>query len=332
MAIINDSDASHVIYGTPNDDDIRGNGGGDDIYARAGDDVVDGGAGGDIIFGGRGQDEISGGAGVNDLFGGSGADVFVMSGVTDTFTDDFIGDFQFDIDRIDVRAWGASSIDQLKVLFRNDSRGDAVLDAFYNGYDHFLTIGDVRTQDLAARDFIFSNLGAQDITGTAFRDTLFGSTSGDIIRARGGDDVVLGGRGGDFINGGAGQDDLYGGAGEDVLYGSRGGDMQSGGGGDDTFDYRSIADSTVSNSDLVVGFSEGNDQVDLSAIDANRDVAGFQSFDFIGQANFSGAGELRFEHDGNRTIVLGSTDADASAEFRIVFTGSVDFTGADFIL
>jgi len=219
MAIINDNDQSHLIYGTSNSDTIHGNGGDDDIYARGGDDAVFGDIGDDLLDGGAGADTIVGGAGVNDLYGNLGADTFLMAAVVNGFSDDWIGDFQFDLDHIDVSAWGASSYDQLRYLLRTDDHGDATLNAFYNGFDHYLTIDGVKKSQLISDDFVFSNLGAQDIRGTIFADTLFGSTAGDLIAGRGADDILLGGFGNDAMNGGIGDDVLRGGTGADNLIG-----------------------------------------------------------------------------------------------------------------
>lgn len=332
MAIINDPDNSNLVLGTAFSDTIHGNAGDDDIYARSGNDFVSGDNGDDYLDGGRGNDVLVGGAGTNDLYGGIGADTFLMAGVVDGYSDDFIIDFSFDVDDIDVSAWGASSIDQLKFIMSTDRFGDATLNAFYNGFDHYLTIQDVEKSELVSRDFVFSELGAQVITGTAVRDTLFGSTEGDRIAASGGNDIVLGGRGNDVLNGGGGYDVLNGAAGRDVLTGSLGGDDLYGGAGSDIFVYRHLRDSTASNSDWIFGYKHGVDQIDLSDLDWNSDAAGTQTFDFIGGANFSAAGQLRFEQEGNDTVIYGNTDGDMAAEFRIVIDKLVNLDQSDFIL
>jgi len=332
MAIIDDNDRSHIIYGTAGDDIIHGNGGDDEIHGRSGDDTLTGNGGDDWLWGNRGRDVLNGGYGVNDMWGGAGADIFVMGAGSNASSDDWIGDFTFDVDRIDVSGWGASSFDQLRFLFRTDDHGDATLNAFYNGYNHYLTIDGSSEAALAERDFIYSDLGAQKITGTGFDDVLFGSTSDDKIVGRAGADTVLGGDGADILNGSLGDDTLVGGLGQDSLIGSRGGDMLYGGVGADVFVYRSLTDSQGDDSDLIYNFKEGVDQIDVSLIDANHDLDGKQDFDFIGEQGFDAAGQLRVVHENGNTIIYGNVNADSDVDFRIVLEGNVDLSGGDFIL
>ncbi|EBU8132029.1 hypothetical protein DLM20_25055, partial [Salmonella enterica subsp. enterica serovar Java] len=85
-----------------------GSAGNDTIYTGVGNDRAYGGNGHDYIDGGAGNDDIFGGTGVNDLYGGTGADYFSMSARGTGASDDFIADFEFDRDRVDVSAWGVS--------------------------------------------------------------------------------------------------------------------------------------------------------------------------------------------------------------------------------
>lgn len=332
MANINDSDGSNLVLGTPYKDVIHGNGGDDDIYGRTGNDFVAGDNGNDYLDGGRGRDVLVGGAGTNDLYGGLGADTFLMAPVVGGHSDDFIIDFDHGIDKIDVTAWGASSLDQIKFLMSTDRFGDANLNAFYNGFDHYLTIQDVTKSEVRADDFVFSDLDAQVIKGTNYRDTLFGSTDGDRIVGAGGNDIVLGGDGSDVLNGGVGNDTLVGGSGKDRLTGSAGADDLIGGVGADTFVFRHISDSTPDSTDWIYGYNHGTDHIDLSLLDVNKSAAGIQTFDFIGQADFTAAGQLRYEHDGNHTIIYGNTDLGSGAEFEIVLNKIVNLDATDFML
>src|SRR5258706_11736213 len=109
------------------------------------------------------------------------------------FSDDLIHDLTFDVDHIDVSAWGVSDFSQIKALLFANQFGDAALDAFYGGIDHFLTIEFVAPGQLISSDFIYSNAGPKTETGTDSADVLFGSRFGDTLDGRAGDDLLLGG-------------------------------------------------------------------------------------------------------------------------------------------
>lgn len=333
MATINGSDRSENIYGTDRSDIIYGNGGNDKIWGYYGNDDLYGGTGNDVIRAGAGADDLWGDTGVNDLFGGTGADVFHMSTRGTNANDDWIGDFQFDVDRIDVRAWGISDLSQINALLRTDDVGSAWFNASYNGQDHFLTIAGVWPDELISSDFIFSNVGAQDIVGTRYEDTLFGSLYDDSIIGGGGDDTVLGGFGNDRLSGGASNDRLIGGGGDDRLTGNAGRDVITGSGGKDIFDFNLTTDSVVgSNRDVITDYHRNEDVIDLSSIDANVLVPGNQAFSWIGTAAFSAAGQLRYFFSDHDTIIEGSVDGDSDPEFQIAINAHFNPNEVDFIL
>ena len=67
-------------------------------------------------------------------------------------------------------------------------------------------------------------------------------------------------------------------------------------------------------------------------MDANAQVDGRQAFEFIGQAPFTGAGELRwFKQNGDTIIEGNTTDATAGAELRIVLDPLLNLQASDFI-
>lgn len=216
MATFNGTNNRDIIRGTAAADAINGLAGADDLYGGDGNDLIDGGTGDDTLFGQGGDDRLVGGTGYNDLYGGAGADTFVMSARGAGLSDDLVWDFTFDVDRVDVSAWGISDLSQIQALLFTDNTGSAYLNAYYNGYAHYLTLDGVDPDDLIAADFVFSNAGAGTQTGTAYGDTLFGSRFDDVLIGGGGDDILLGGIGADRMTGGAGYDDLVGGLGDDV--------------------------------------------------------------------------------------------------------------------
>ena len=80
----------------------------------------------------------------------------------------------------------------------------------------------------------------------------------DRVAARGGDDRVIGGRGADRLAGGPGDDTLIGGPGRDTLIGGKGAD---------TFVFAAAGHV---GRDRILGFTPGEDRIDLGGVDADR--------------------------------------------------------------
>ena len=114
--------------------------------------------------------------------------------------------------------------------------------------------------------------------GTSGNDTLTGTASADSIRGLGGDDFIFGANGNYTLIGGAGKDTLKGGAGFDVLRG----------GGSDAFDFDRPAETkTGAQRDRIADFTQGDDLIDVSGIDADTTHGGNDAFQFIGSDPFS---------------------------------------------
>lgn len=92
--------------------------------------------------------------------------------------------------------------------------------------------------------------------------------------------------------------------------------------GADTFLFRSVAESEAGSArDHILDFTVA-DEIDLESIDSNASVAGNQSFRWVGTAEFSAAGQLRYEPDGaGNTIVQADVDGDLAADLEIVLRG-----------
>jgi serralysin len=169
----------------------------------------------------------------------------------------------------------------------------------------------------AALDFVGSSAGEITV-GTRFNDRLQG---------RNGADKLFGADGNDTLNGGDGSDTLEGGQGADRL---------NGGTGPDVFVYRDISDSTVVNAgrDTIAGFRQSQDDlIDLSAIDANTDVAGNDAFVFIGNATFTGLGQIRtYVNPSSDTVIEVNTTGSDAPDMRITLTGLVTLVSGDFVL
>jgi Ca2+-binding RTX toxin-like protein len=170
--------------------------------------------------------------------------------------------------------------------------------------------------------------GAVNLSGKTilFIDEIAFTAGNDVVNLTG---VAQGQR----IVTGTGNDSVIGGLGADVLIGGAGGDTLVGGGGADRFVYQALSDSPVAGADRL-GFAKADsDLIDLAAIDANLNLAGDQSFVFIGAAAFSGvAGQLRASSAGGLTVVEGDVDGVGGADLRIVLAGIVALGASDFAL
>ena len=363
---------SDTIYGSSGDDNIYGYGGDDLLDGRGGDDWIFGGSGDDIIYGGSGNDDLFGGTGTNDLYGGSGYDYFVMGPRTSAgFSDDLVQDFELGIDKIDLRDWGVSDFTQVLALIDTDFYGDATLNAFYAGYDHWLTVDDEAPWELVASDFVFADPAAITATGTGYDDVMFGSRYGDSLRGEAGHDILLGGLGNDSLNGGSGNDDIVGGDGNDAMVGGTGSDLLEGnsgadylgggsggdflygdsgndrlrggsaaddmygGSGADTFIFvdGEFGGTTRSTADYIGDFSHAaGDRIDLRLVDAVAG-GGDNAFTFIGNQPFTGGGgQLRYFYYDGDTFVAGDTNGDRVADFLIYLEGNYNLVASDFLL
>lgn len=212
------------------------------------------------------------------------------------------------------------------------------------GYDDLY--GNAGQDDLfgsGGRDFLAGGRSADLLKGERDEDLLKGNSGSDLLLGGKADDELLGGngtdilrgnRGDDFMKGGRGFDQLYGGKDEDILFGGRGTDELTGGRDDDTFVFTSLGKSQTGSGyrDLIRDFQAGRDKIDLLEIDARPDMRGDQAFDFIGQDEFSGAGEVRYHFDGGNTIVEVNTDFNDSPDMEIALTGRISLIGDDFVL
>ncbi len=313
-----------TIYGHNYSETINGTSLSDTIYGYGGNDRIFGNSGNDVIYGGAANDYLSGGLGANDLWGGTGFDRFAVSIRGTGSSDDWIGDFQFDVDQIDVSLWAVSDFSQIKALIGNATTGSATLNATYGGYNHYLTVSGKPASQLISADFIYSNGGAKNQTGTVYADTLFGSRYADTLNGSGGNDNLLGGIGNDRLIGGSGNDDLFGGSGYDLM---------TGGTGFDEFHFIALSDSTPTTSrDRITDFQLDVDTIDLSDLDARAATSGNQAFAWVGGGAFTAAGQLRYSYSGTDTIISGNTDTDSASEFQIVLTGHFTLIAGDFVL
>lgn len=182
-------------------------------------------------------------------------------------------------------------------------------------------------------DILIGGNGWDWLEGRADNDHLDGGFGYDRLRGGNGDDTLVGGFGFDILEGGSGDDVMQGDNGEDRLIGGAGRDVMTGGLHADRFVFQAVGDSGLwGAADLITDFTQGEDIIDLSAIDAITGGSN-DAFTFIGRASFSGtAGELRFYQSGGNTYLVADVDGDGKADFSIAFTGEIEVLASDFVL
>ena len=157
---------------------------------------------------------------------------------------------------------------------------------------------------------------AINATGNAWNNWINGNYANNYF---------TGGAGNDTMDGGNGNDTLYGGAGQDIMYGD---------GGNDRYVYKAISNSTVAASDDVSTFDH-SDRFDFSAIDANTNVGGKQSFNFVGNAFTHVAGQIIAQSIGtNDWMILADVNGDSVADMAIhthTLAGFGSWQSSDFI-
>ncbi len=295
-----DPNAFESFEGLAGDDVIDGRGGLDHAsYTRSSAGVVvsladgeateDGFGGNDVLFGIEGvdgsafDDILEGDANANALSGNAGNDILTGLAGDDVLSGG-LGDDAFDggagADTMD----GGAGIDS--VTYANDG---AAIDA--NLLAGFVIDGNGEVDSLTA---------IENLTATAFDDTLVGN--GDANQFNGG-------AGADTLDGGAGNDVLNGAAGDDVLIGGLGDDVLNGGAGFDVADYSSSAtaiavdlpnhmvDDGAGGADTLGGDIErivGSNFGDVFILDAVTEIDGGGGFDTIDLSNFAGVANLNF--------------------------------------
>lgn len=240
--------------------------------------------------------------------------------------------------RFDDMMFGSSADDILEGGKGNDhlDGGKGYDDLYGNGGQDKLFGG-------GGRDFLSGGRGADLLKGERGEDLLKGNAGADLMYGGRGNDELLGGNGADILRGNAGNDlmkggrgfdQLFGGRGDDVLFGGRGPDELTGGRGDDTFVFTNLNQSEVGSGyrDLIRDFQTDRDKIDLLEIDARPDMRGDQAFDFIGQDDFSDAGQVRYYFDGGNTIVEVNTNRNYAPDMEIALSGRVSLIGDDFVL
>jgi hypothetical protein len=147
----------------------------------------------------------------------------------------------------------------------------------------------------------------------------------------------MGGDGNDTLAGGDGTDILQGGNGDDLLIGGAGTDNMDGGAGNDVFKFNSLADLAggsdgFSTIESIYSFVHGEDKIDLSAIDANPNMAGKQAFTFLDAMPTTGFMPGQIWLLGNSLMI--NMNKDFAAEYQLLVLqqpGQAPLSASDFI-
>ncbi|WP_340588070.1 calcium-binding protein [Erythrobacter alti] len=325
------------------------------LYGRGGNDVLIGGAENDRLEGGSGNDEMRGGQG-DDIYRVEDAGDIVVEFTSEGR--DLVRakiDYTLGANVEDLKLQGAASIGT-----GNDLAND--MQASANAVTLYGLGGNDRLTGSFQNDTLYGGDGDDALFGSAGSDFLYGGNDNDVLYGGGGIDFMFGEDGDDRLHGGTGNDELSGGAGNDTLYGDShndtlvggagidrlfgglhddiliGGsdrDALFGGSGADTFvwDDGDFGGTKASNADRIYDFSSAQgDLIDLSLVDA---IFGGDddAFTFIDNEGFSGtAGELRWQHLGDNTMIYMDIDGDAQADYAILLDGTLNLSQADFVL
>ena len=338
------TEEANILYGMNGNDILHGIEGNDTLEGGSGDDEIFGGSGIDQLFGGVGNDTLNGGSGDDTMDGGAGTDTasyttadsgvavsLALAGAQNTLGAGI--DTLFSIENLQ----GGSFADRLTGdAGANELDGGDGNDRLWGGSGADRLEGGNQADNLFGEqgdDVLLGGNGWDWLEGRADNDHLDGGAGYDNLRGGAGDDVIIGGLGWDTLEGGSGDDVMQGDNGEDRLIGGTGVDIMAGGLHADTFVFQTASDSGLwANSDRITDFTQGEDIIDLSAIDAIAG-GGNDAFTFIGRNSFSGtAGELRFYQNGGNTYLVADIDGDGAADFSIALTGETEVLASDFVL
>jgi Ca2+-binding RTX toxin-like protein len=196
-------------------------------------------------------------------------------------------------------------------------------------------------------DLMAGGLDNDQLDGGAGNDSMTGQAGNDRLYGRQGNDRLGGDEGNDLLFGEGGADTLHGGAGADTLHGGSQADRMWGGDGLDRFVFNGIYDSAAGARDTIMDFQRWlasgslaipGDVIDLSALDANHNLAGNQAFAFYagGQAGAYGVWVTPHAQQSGMVTVWADWTGNAVADLAVdvAFAGGTapGLTAWDFVL
>ncbi|MFZ5997814.1 MAG: calcium-binding protein [Nitrospirota bacterium] len=281
------TDANDNLYGSKVADEINGYGGNDYMMGDEGNDVMSGGEGDDTLYGGSGNDVLEGGSGNDFMQGDTGSDTykFGIGSGSDTINNSQV----FNPADVDTIEFGPGiSLSDLELIQEDVAGGWSHLRINIAGASDTLLIqnwfnGDnykiARFKFADGSVYTRADLDAigYKLNGTSASESLYGSSSRDIIYGYEGNDNISGAEGNDVLYGGAGDDTLNGDYDDDVLVGGTGNDTLNGFYGNDTYTFNlgdgvdTITEATLSGStstDKIV-FGPGITSADVEFVMVN---------------------------------------------------------------
>lgn len=263
---------------------------------------------------GAGDDTYIGGNRIDDISDSIGADKYSLGGGNDRFVA-YNRDAADGIDTVDGGA-GIDTYYALSLFGQGSPFAPLTINldkVAHGGASANTAVG----FQVGPGDKIFN---FENVVGNPDTDFIYGSAAINKLDGFFGDDFLWGFGGNDVLIGFAGADTLVGGAGRDHLYGGfEDGTADNDG---DTFVFEKILDSgnTVATRDVIFGFVDSGDLIDLAAIDAKTtNGAADDTFVFIGtNVGFSRiAGELRAYFNTAGQVIEGDVNGDGRADFSI---------------
>jgi Ca2+-binding RTX toxin-like protein len=251
------NDQDNKLYGVDGNDFLIGGAGNDSLWGVNDNDTLEGGEGADFIWGGLDYDIAS----YRNAAEGVNVDLRLQLGAQQVGAGEENGDQLWYMDGL----WGSEHNDTLTGRDSDDSDymsvhnvlngygGDDIL-AGLSGNDTLdggtgtdtanyslstsavnvdLTLSTAQTggeEGNHARGDVLISI--ENVTGSAYGDTLVGNGEDNVLSGLDGDDSLVGGGGNDTLIGGAGNDTLQGGAGDDLIMAGAG-DVVDGGAGHD---------------------------------------------------------------------------------------------------
>nr|WP_274706209.1 MULTISPECIES: M10 family metallopeptidase C-terminal domain-containing protein [unclassified Pseudomonas] len=293
------------------------------------------------LTGNAGNNILDGYAGADTMIGGDGDDLYYVDSQSDKIVE-ATGEGH-DVVRTSVSYTLSANIEDGVLL------GTGNLNFAGNAIDNTLTGN-------AGNNILAGYAGNDTLDGGAGTDTLMGGEGDDIYYVDSQSDIVteLAGEGRDVVRtsvsytlsanvedgvllgtgnlnfaGNALDNILTGNAGNNILDGYAGADTMIGGAGADTFRFSAVSEMGLgADRDLISDFSsmEG-DKIDLRGFDANLMTNGINMFTFIGNADFTGAGQLRFADH----VLSGNVSGNVGADFEIQLVGVNNFSASDLV-
>jgi Ca2+-binding RTX toxin-like protein len=316
----------------------------ENLTGAPGQDVLVGNSGSNVLRGLGGEDNLIGGGGADVMYGGTESDHYYVDNAGDVIRE-YVGEGTFDVvwTNTSYTLTAGAEIEQFNVEDHNSTTAMSLVGNEFNNIINGNN-GD---------NFISGGAGADDMSGWKGNDTYVVDNPGDTLFENGdvhstpeneseGFDTVLTfvsfdvglyneievlqaiGTANVNLTGSLDDNLLIGNDATNVLDGSYGKDTLTGGGGIDAFLWKSIDEIGHFNfdPDIVTDFSIAQgDVLHFTNIDANANVAGNQDFTFIGNAAFTGAGQINWFTDGANTFIQLNTDADLTVDGVIQLNG-----------